>query len=105
MIIGGGAGLLLIGLLLTIRKSRSKRRSKVTAAPAIAASPGKDSAKAISGAQEPAASEAIAESDTARISQQGAKMDKLVGSVRKAVADDPSLVAGVVRNWLEERPS
>jgi hypothetical protein len=32
-------------------------------------------------------------------------MEKLMGSVRHAVSIDPALVAGVVRNWLEERPS
>ena len=32
-----------------------------------------------------------------------AKLDRLVASVKTAVADDPALVAGVLRNWLEER--
>jgi flagellar M-ring protein FliF len=104
LFIGCGAVLLLGGMFLALRKSRGKGRGKVTAAPAIAAS-GKDSAKSLPGASEPSASEKITESETARISQQAVKMDKLVGSVRKSVADDPSLVAGVVRTWLEERHS
>ena len=33
-----------------------------------------------------------------------AKLDRLVTSVKTAVSDDPALVAGVLRNWLEERP-
>jgi flagellar M-ring protein FliF len=101
LFIGSGAVLVLAGLFLALRKSRGKRRGKVTATPAIAAS-GKDSAQAL---PQPSASDAITESETARISPPAVKMDKLVGSVRKAISDDPSLVAGVVRSWLEERPS
>ena len=36
-------------------------------------------------------------------SPEAAKMDRLVGTVRTAVGSDPTLVAGVLRNWLEER--
>jgi flagellar M-ring protein FliF len=103
MYIGSGAAVLIVGSLFLMRKLRGKRRGKVTAAPALAAS-AQDTAKAL-----PASTEAnpdrIAESETAQLPQQAGNMDKLVGSVRKAVADDPALVAGVIRNWLAERPS
>jgi flagellar M-ring protein FliF len=102
--IGSGIAALLAGAYLLLRKSRTKGRGKITATPALA-KPAQESAKALPAKPEATSERIEAAPEAARISQQALKMDKLLGSVRKAVSDDPSLVAGVVRSWLEERPS
>jgi flagellar biosynthesis/type III secretory pathway M-ring protein FliF/YscJ len=37
------------------------------------------------------------------MTEEAANMDRLIQSVRTTVGTDPALVAGVLRNWLEER--
>jgi flagellar biosynthesis/type III secretory pathway M-ring protein FliF/YscJ len=103
--VGSGIAVLLAGIFLLLRRSRKKRSKTVTAAQALPKST-QESAKALQAASDNNGPEAIAAyPETARISEQAAKMEKLMGSVRHAVSIDPALVAGVVRNWLEERPS
>jgi flagellar M-ring protein FliF len=83
------------GFVLRLRASR--RRKKATMAASLPPAPdvkkqGVKSEKLAPVAEEPP--QAIA----------AAKLDRLVTSVKTAVSDDPALVAGVLRNWLEERP-
>jgi flagellar biosynthesis/type III secretory pathway M-ring protein FliF/YscJ len=87
-----------------MRRSRKKRSKTVTAAQALP-KPTQEPAKALQAGSDNAPEAIAGDAETARISEQAAKMENLMGSVRRAVSDDPALVAGVVRNWLEERPS
>jgi flagellar M-ring protein FliF len=102
---GVGGGVVVIGfvLFMVARKRRRKAKAKAKAAvttplPAAAAA-----LKALS--EQPEAAPALrldAEPDEVRIPQ-GARKDRLVRQVKAAITEDPALVAGVLRTWLEER--
>jgi flagellar M-ring protein FliF len=105
--LGAGAAGLLV-LLLTggffLRRARARRKAKVSINAQLPAA--SDPANALAAAQGDSPEKKIgaaADPEESRVSLQAAKMDRLVGAVRKAVADDPVLVAGVVRTWLEDR--
>lgn len=95
---GGVVVLLMAGMFLK-RKKRPKAKVTASAPPAIPTSG--EPAKAL---PTPPETQAIAPDNTERqASAQGAKMERLVASVRGAATEDPVLVAGVLRNWIEDR--
>ena len=95
---GGVVVLLAAGMFLK-RKKRPKAKVTASAPPAIPS--GGEPAKAL---PTPPETPAIAPENTERqTSAQGAKMERLVSSVKDAATEDPVLVAGVLRNWIEDR--
>lgn len=98
----GGALLLLLAMFYA-RRIRKRRIGK----PVVAASLPQpaDAAKPLPAGYEPAgADRMISETlEEPAAPPPVAKLDRLVTSVKTAVADDPALVAGVLRNWLDER--
>jgi flagellar biosynthesis/type III secretory pathway M-ring protein FliF/YscJ len=102
MIAAAGGGVVLLGILaFAASKRRRKGNVQVQNTPAL---PGVADAKALAAAGKDAADV----KDTylpaaATMTEEAANMDRLIQSVRTTVGTDPALVAGVLRNWLEER--
>jgi flagellar M-ring protein FliF len=102
MIAAAAGGVVLLGILaFAASKRRRKRKVQVQNTPAL---PGVVDAKALAAAGKDAADV----KDTylpaaATMTEEAANMDRLIQSVRTTVGTDPALVAGVLRNWLEER--
>ena len=101
--IAGGVLVLILGAVF-LRRRAQKRKAKAKATAAAALPAGSDAAKAIGDRDlaEIADHRVVSELEEAR-SVQVAKKDRLVGSVKQAIGDDPALVASVLRTWLEEK--
>lgn len=99
-IAGGGALLTIVGLLF-LRKRKNKKRAKATVATALpAAEPG----KALADQEQTAKTELNEASETGQVRLvQAPKKDSLIRTVKNSIAEDPALVAGVLRTWLEEK--
>jgi flagellar M-ring protein FliF len=98
-----GGGLLLLLVLVIYKRNRSKRqRVKATAATAL---PEPAEKRRPLPAADAARSEHLLDEGLEEFAPAVpvAKLERLVTSVKTAASDDPALVAGVLRNWLEER--
>ncbi|HYI96070.1 MAG TPA: flagellar basal-body MS-ring/collar protein FliF [Bryobacteraceae bacterium] len=101
--VAGGA-LVLILTAFMLRRRALKRKAKAKAAAAAALPPGTDAAKAIGDRDQAELPEHRAPSELEEVRQlQVAKKERLVGSVKNAIGEDPALVASVLRTWLEEK--
>ncbi|HYP06096.1 MAG TPA: flagellar basal-body MS-ring/collar protein FliF, partial [Bryobacteraceae bacterium] len=101
MLAAGAGGVLVLGLavfFLVRKRAKSKARAKTNLAVGAAADAKAFQSSAVKGL--PGARETA---DPPEPGPEAIKMDRLVGSVRSSVATDPALVAGVLRNWMEER--
>jgi flagellar M-ring protein FliF len=96
--VAGGAVAVIIGLLFLGRKKQQRRRKAAVAA-ALPASPEPSKSLDDADVAELSSPSPMEESRLLKV----AKKERLVGSVKHAIAEDPALVAGVLRTWLEEK--
>jgi flagellar M-ring protein FliF len=96
-------GLLLLLVAAAYVRRRSKRtRAKATAAAALPEP--SEKRRPLPASDAPRSEHLLGESQGEPVpALPVAKLDRLVTSVKTAASDDPALVAGVLRNWLEER--
>lgn len=102
--IGAAAGglLLVLGLAAYSLRRSKRKRAKATVATALPEPADKHRPLPTSEAAE--SEHPLDDGDEKSVpALPAAKLDRLVASVRTAASDDPALVAGVLRNWLEER--
>jgi flagellar M-ring protein FliF len=102
--IGAGAGglLLVLGLVVYSRRRSKRNRAKATVATALPEPA--DKRRPLPASEGAQSEHPLDEADEEPVpALPPAKLDRLVASVRTAASDDPALVAGVLRNWLEER--
>jgi flagellar M-ring protein FliF len=97
--VGGGGLVILVAMIFFARRGRKKsKKAALTAALPAAESP-KNLADRDDAGSEP---KQLTEMEEGRSLQAG-KKDRLVKMVQGSVAEDPALVAGVLRSWLEEK--
>jgi flagellar M-ring protein FliF len=102
--LAAGAGGLVVLAILAFAVSRTRRKRSARVRTNVPLPPGTEAKALASGGK--AAAGGIEDSVAPSLQQlapEAAKMDRLVTSVRSSVTTDPALVAGVLRNWLEER--
>jgi flagellar M-ring protein FliF len=103
MVAAAAGGIVVLGLIfVAVKKKRSKRRINVRTNVAVGAG---DTAKALASkpTDQATAIQDSVEPSLLELAPEAAKMDRLIKSVRTTVASEPAIVAGVLRNWLEER--
>lgn len=92
------AGLLvLLGVAAFFVRRRLKKR-KASAKVAAALPEASDKTKALPNVSE---THELPDPEETTLALQTARKERLIGSVKTAVAEDPALVASVLRNWLE----
>ncbi len=102
--IGAAAGGLLLALGLAVYSRRRSKRVRAKAAVATALPEPADKRRPLPASEAAQLEHTVDEGDEKSVpALAAAKLDRLVASVRTAASDDPALLAGVLRNWLEER--
>ena len=102
MLAAAAGGLTVLGILaFAVRRMARKKGLQVKTNATLP--PAADGKALSSGAKHTAPLQDANAPSLQEANPEAAKMDRLVGTVRTAVSSDPTLVAGVLRNWLEER--